>query len=96
MLSLKRTFYSLQLVIWFVSSVVGDAIAASFLGLVLAPWYPIAMNEASRMLPQWLLAGSMGWIAGFGQAGSALFPFITGAVAQRTSIRSFPPLLVIM
>ncbi|KAF9457967.1 major facilitator superfamily domain-containing protein, partial [Collybia nuda] len=82
----------LELTIWFVPSIVGGAIAASFLGLFLAPWYPIAMNEAARILPQWLLAGSMGWIAGFGQAGSALFPFMTGAISQRTSIRSFPPM----
>lgn len=54
------------------------------------------MNEAARILPQWLLAGSMGWIAGFGQAGSAFFPFITGAISQRTTIRSFPPMLVII
>ncbi|KAF9457978.1 major facilitator superfamily domain-containing protein [Collybia nuda] len=84
----------LELIIWFLPSAIGGGIAASFLGFVLASWYPVAMNEASRILPQWLLAGSMGWIAGFGQAGSALFPFITGVVAQRTSIRSFPPLII--
>ncbi|KAF9457972.1 major facilitator superfamily domain-containing protein [Collybia nuda] len=86
----------LEFIIWFVPSLIGGAIAAAFLGLVLAPWYPVAMNEAARILPQWLLAGSMGWIAGFGQAGSALFPFITGAISQRTSIRSFPPITVAM
>ncbi|KAJ6489886.1 major facilitator superfamily domain-containing protein [Mycena sanguinolenta] len=84
----------LELAIWFVPSVVGNAVAAAFLGFVLGPWYPIAMNFAARIIPRWLLAPSMGWIAGFGQAGSALFPFITGTIAQRTTIRSFPPLCV--
>jgi hypothetical protein len=34
----------------------------------------------------------MGWIAGFGQGGSAIFPFIAGSIAQATSIESFPPM----
>ena len=33
-----------------------------------------------------ILAGSIGWIAGFGQAGSAVFPFITGAMAQKVRV----------
>jgi hypothetical protein len=37
--------------------------------------YPILMNHAARILPRWILTGSIGWIAGFGQAGSALLPF---------------------
>ena len=36
--------------------------------------------------------GSIGWIAGFGQAGSALLPFMTGAIASKTGISSLQPL----
>ncbi|PFH51728.1 hypothetical protein AMATHDRAFT_94333, partial [Amanita thiersii Skay4041] len=48
------------------------------------------------VLPLWLLTGSIGWIAGFGQAASALVSFITGAIAQRWGIRSMQPVIVIM
>ena len=52
------------------------------------------MNQAARILPAWLLTPSIGWIAGFGQAGSAVLPFITGALAQSTGIGSLQPLWV--
>ena len=66
----------------------------SFVGVLLGPIYPIVMNHASRVLPPGLLTGSIGWIAGFGQAGSALLPFLTGALASRVGIKSLQPLYV--
>ncbi|QRV90753.1 major facilitator superfamily transporter [Ceratobasidium sp. AG-Ba] len=50
---------------------------------ILGPFYPIAMNITGRTVPKWILTGSIGWIASFGQAGSAVFPFFTGALAQK-------------
>ncbi|KAJ7601086.1 major facilitator superfamily domain-containing protein [Mycena floridula] len=83
-----------ELMIWFASSVIADAVAAALLGFFLGPWYPLGMNQTARVIPQWLLPGSMGWIAGFGQAGSALLPFIVGTVSQKVGIESFPPLVI--
>jgi len=54
------------------------------------------MNESGRILPRWLLTGCIGWIAGLGQAGSAALPFMTGAIASKTGIKSLQPLLVSM
>ncbi|EIW55077.1 MFS general substrate transporter [Trametes versicolor FP-101664 SS1] len=87
---------SLELVIWLVPSLVGGAIAVSFVGVLLGPIYPIVMNHAGRVLPPWLLTGCIGWIAGFGQAGSAALPFLTGALASKVGIKSLQPLLVSM
>ncbi|KAF8234579.1 MFS general substrate transporter [Tricholoma matsutake] len=86
----------LELVVWFVPSLVGDAVAVSLVGMLLGPMYPLAMNHAGRVLPRWLLTGSIGWIAGFGQAGSAVLPFMTGAFSSKFGIRSLQPLLVVM
>jgi len=86
----------LELVVWFVPSLIGGAVSVSIIGLLLGPMYPITMNQAVRVLPAWLLTGSIGWIAGFGQAGSALLPFMTGAIASKTGIGSLQPLLVAM
>ena len=84
----------LELIVWFVPSLIGGGVAVSLVGLLLGPFYPIAMNQAARILPAWLLTPSIGWIAGFGQAGSAVLPFITGALAQSTGIGSLQPLWV--
>ncbi len=67
---------SLELLIWFTPSLVGDAISG-------------------KVLPPWILTGAIGWLAGFGQAGSALLPFMTGAVAEKWGIRSLQPLWVL-
>lgn len=82
----------LELVVWLVPSLIGGAVAVSLVGVLLGPIYPIAMNHAGRVLPQWLLTGSIGWIAGLGQAGSAVFPFMTGALASKVGIKSLQPL----
>ncbi|KAL0960048.1 hypothetical protein HGRIS_011696 [Hohenbuehelia grisea] len=86
----------LELVVWFVPSLLGGAVAVSLVGVLLGPFYPIAMNHAGRVLPRWLLTGAIGWIAGFGQAGSAVLPFMTGALASKAGIKSLQPLLVAM
>ncbi|EIW78485.1 MFS general substrate transporter [Coniophora puteana RWD-64-598 SS2] len=86
----------LELVVWLVHSLVGDAIAVSFVGFFLGPMYPIAMNVCGRIIPPSLLTGSIGWIAGLGQAGSALFPFITGAISNKAGIESLQPIVVAM
>ncbi|KAI0032855.1 MFS general substrate transporter [Vararia minispora EC-137] len=86
----------LELVVWLVPSLVGGAVAVSIVGLLLGPVYPIIMNESSRILPRWLLTGCIGWIAGLGQAGSAVLPFMTGAIASGAGIQSLQPLLVSM
>lgn len=85
-----------ELVIWLVPSLVGNAVAVSIIGILLGPMYPLCMNHAGRVLPRRILTGSIGWMAGFGQAGSAVIPFMTGALANRFGIKSLQPLLVAM
>ncbi|EIN08470.1 MFS general substrate transporter [Punctularia strigosozonata HHB-11173 SS5] len=87
---------ALELVVWLVPSLIGGAVAVSLVGVLLGPFYPIVMNHSGRILPRWLLTGCIGWIAGFGQAGSAILPFITGAISQKAGIKSLQPLLVSM
>lgn len=89
---LRIALVRLEFVVWFVPSVVGDAVAVSLVGIALGPMYPITMNRAGHVIPQWMLTGSVGWIAGFGQAGSAVLPFMTGALSSRFGIKSLQPL----
>ena len=50
------------------------------------------MNHTAKILPRCLLTGSIGYIAGVGQAGSAVLPFLTGLLASRFGITSLQPL----
>ncbi|KAG8895850.1 hypothetical protein FRC00_006805 [Tulasnella sp. 408] len=87
--------FRLQFTVWFVPSLIQNAIAVSFVGLFLGSVYPVSINVAAGLLPAWLLAGAIGFIAAFGQAGSALFPFMTGGfsetfpVAQLSALTEF-------
>ncbi|KIJ53030.1 hypothetical protein M422DRAFT_25917 [Sphaerobolus stellatus SS14] len=84
----------LEITIWLVPSLIGNAVSVSFIGFLLGPLYPAIMNQAGNVIPRWLLTGSIGWIAGFGQAGSALLPFMTGALANKFGINSLQPLII--
>ncbi|CUA69842.1 Glucose/mannose transporter GlcP [Rhizoctonia solani] len=95
----------LELVVWLVPNLLGNAIAVSF-GMspsstreqiilpVNRPMYPIAMNVTGAIVPKRILTESIGWIASFGQAGSAVFPFMTGALAEKHSAKVLQPLAV--
>ncbi|KIJ23443.1 hypothetical protein M422DRAFT_39610 [Sphaerobolus stellatus SS14] len=84
----------LEITIWLVPSLIENAVSVSFIGFLLGPLYPAIMNQARNVIPRWLLTGSIGWISGFGQAGSALLPFITGALANKFGINSLQPLII--
>ncbi|KZT62087.1 MFS general substrate transporter [Calocera cornea HHB12733] len=60
------------------------------------PFYPLMIGVSRQILPRGLLSGAIGWIGSFGQAGSAVFPFITGALAQKYGIKILQPMLVAM
>ncbi|KAJ7252372.1 MFS general substrate transporter [Mycena haematopus] len=87
---------ALELVIWLVPSLIGGAISVAIVGLALGPIYPIAMNHAGRVFPPWLLAGAIGWIAGVATIGAAVIPFVTGAIASKTGLKSLEPVVVTM
>lgn len=82
----------LEVTVWAVPSLIENAVAVSFIGLLMGPMYPILVNHAQNVLPRWLLTGSIGWIAGIGQAGSAILPLITGVLASKFGIGSLQPL----
>lgn len=47
----------LELVVWFVPSLIGGAVSVAIIGVLLGPMYSITMNHAGRVLPAWLLTG---------------------------------------
>ncbi|KAK8846779.1 hypothetical protein IAR55_005867 [Kwoniella newhampshirensis] len=84
----------LSIVIWVNHSIVGNAICFSFIGVFLGPLYPIVMNVVAEIIPGELQGGSIGWIASLGQAGSAMMPFITGAISERYGVWVLQPITI--
>ena len=54
--------------------------------------YPLLVKQSGSILPKWLFTGCVGWIAGVGQTGSAILPFVTGLLASKFGITSLQPL----
>ncbi|KAK6903976.1 hypothetical protein I203_107487 [Kwoniella mangroviensis CBS 8507] len=81
----------LTIIIWFIHSIVGNAICFSLVGVFLGPMYPIVMNVVVEILPGELQGGTIGWIASLGQAGSAIMPFMVGAISERYGVWILQP-----
>ncbi|KAI7862229.1 major facilitator superfamily domain-containing protein [Spinellus fusiger] len=79
-----------------IKNVVFDSIVFILLGFLLGPMFPTTIGLASKMLPRWMHASSIGFIASFGAGGSALFPFIIGQMSGKYGITSMPLVCLIM
>ncbi|KAM5542669.1 hypothetical protein V8D89_003630 [Ganoderma adspersum] len=86
----------LEVTVWVVPSLIENAIAVSFIGLLLGPMFPILMKQSTGILPRWLLTGCLGYVGSIGMAGSAVLPFFTGLLASRFGITSLQPFVVSM
>ncbi|KAI9490458.1 major facilitator superfamily domain-containing protein [Zychaea mexicana] len=83
-------------VIWVVADIVVDSIAIISAGFLLGPMFPSTISLASKVLPKSMHATSIGFMAGTGAGGAALFPFITGQIAGRFGILSMPAVCLAM
>ncbi|KAG6846142.1 hypothetical protein H0H93_015760, partial [Arthromyces matolae] len=86
----------LEITVWFVPSIIENAVAVALIGLVLGPMFPVMVSHASKVLPRWLMTVSIGWITGIGMVGSAVLPFLTGLLSSRFGIKSLQPLMISM
>jgi hypothetical protein len=46
-------FSSLEITIWFIPSLIENAVAVALVGLLLGPMYPICMNITGTLVPTW-------------------------------------------
>lgn len=83
-----------QLLIWFVPSIIGDAVAVAVLGLLLGPVYPCATAVFSRLLPRNLQLTSLGFISSAGSSGGAIWPLATGLLAQKRGTWVLHPICI--
>lgn len=66
----------------------------SLLGFLIGPFFPTGISVATKLLPRELHVAAIGFMASFGQAGSAAFPFLTGAIAAKAGVKVLQPILV--
>ncbi|KAL7271777.1 hypothetical protein RUND412_005440 [Rhizina undulata] len=85
---------AVQLVFWFVPDIVTDAVMISLLGVFLGPSFPTGISIMTKLLPRELHTAAIGFSSTVGMAGSAAFPFMTGAVAAKAGVGVLQPILV--
>ncbi|KAK9369467.1 major facilitator superfamily domain-containing protein [Lipomyces kononenkoae] len=73
---------SFELATWLVPNIIGDAVAVSIVGIFVGPMYPSAITAISHLLPRRTQNFSLTIVTAFGSTGGALWPFITGLLAQ--------------
>lgn len=83
-----------QLLVWLVPNIIGDAIAVAIIGLLQGPVYPVANGVFSKLLPRELQITSLGFASSMGSSGAAVFPFLTGALAQRLGTVVLNPICI--
>lgn len=83
-----------QCVYWLSPTIVGSAIGAALVGVCYGPLFPTAVLTLSRILPSRLHVASVGFASSFGGAGSAVFPFITGAIAESRGTWVLQPIVI--
>ncbi|KAI1108105.1 MFS general substrate transporter [Nemania sp. NC0429] len=85
---------ALQLVFWLQPSIVGSAIALSFMGFFSGPFFATGMSVASKLFPRESQPAALGFIFVLAQAGGALFPSITGLIATSAGVSVLQPIVL--
>lgn len=83
-----------QLLVWLIPNVIGNAVAVSFVGLLLGPVYPCATVIFSRAIGRKEQVSSLSVISAFGSSGGAVAPFTTGILAQAVGTFVLHPICI--
>lgn len=62
-------YSSSQLIVWFVRSLIADAVLVSLIGILMGTLYPVCIVVAVRVLPKRLHSSSIGFISACGSPG---------------------------
>ncbi|KAK9458483.1 major facilitator superfamily domain-containing protein [Lipomyces oligophaga] len=81
-----------QLLYWLDNTIVGSAVGVALVGFFIGPMFPTAILAISRILPIHLHVAGVGFASAIGGAGSAVFPFITGAIAGNRGVWVLQPI----
>ncbi|KAF9877212.1 Bypass of stop codon protein-like protein [Colletotrichum karsti] len=88
--------FALQLLVWLVPNVIGNAVAVSVVGLMLGPVYPCAAAVFMRNMTRREALRGMVTISAFGSLGGAVAPFFTGLLAQLSGTFVLHPIVMFL
>ncbi|KAJ6604437.1 MFS general substrate transporter [Mycena vulgaris] len=77
----------MQLFIWFIDSNIENAVSTALIGVFYGPLFPACLELANDLLPIEVNMISMAIVSASGSVGSAIFPFVTGVVTTKYSMR---------
>lgn len=84
----------LELLFWLVPEFIVSAVAVAFLGFFLGPMFPGAVMVTAKLLPKRIHVSAIGFAMSMGGTGSAVFPFIIGAVASKKGVTVLQPIIL--
>ncbi|KAI5194797.1 hypothetical protein AUEXF2481DRAFT_24824 [Aureobasidium subglaciale EXF-2481] len=84
----------LELLFWLVPQFYVSAVAVALQGFFLGPLFPAAVVATTKLLPKHLHVSGIGFAAAFGGSGAAIFPFVTGVIAQSKGVQVLQPIIL--
>lgn len=84
----------LELLFWLVPQFYVSAVAVTLQGFFLGPMFPAAVVATTKLLPRHLHVSGIGFAAAFGGSGGAIFPFVTGVIAQAKGVKVLQPIVL--
>ncbi len=84
------------LIFWLVPLYPVSAFGLCLLGFSFGPIYPITISFLSNSVSHRVLPGAVGFLASLGSIGGAMFPWLTGILAQRVGLWSLMPLVILL
>lgn len=84
----------MELIFWLVPKFIVSAIAVAFLGFFFGPLFPAGVVMATKLLPPHLHVSAIGFATALGGTGAAIFPFLTGAIAQAKGVKVLQPIVL--
>lgn len=86
----------LQLLVWLLPNVIGEAVAVAILGLLLGPIYPCSVVVFARLLSPESQMSGLSIISAMGSSGGAVAPFVTGLLSQRLGTVVLHPICLVL
>ncbi|KAG9075068.1 hypothetical protein FS749_013306, partial [Ceratobasidium sp. UAMH 11750] len=84
----------MTVLVWKVPSFVGNAFCTAIVGFVLGPIFPTSLSLATKLLPTEIHMTALATMSSFASIGSALYPFVTGALANAKGVAVLQPVML--
>ncbi|CAE7232259.1 unnamed protein product [Rhizoctonia solani] len=84
----------MTVLVWKVPSFVGNAFCTAIVGFVLGPIFPTSLSLATKLLPTEIHMTALATMSSFGSIGSALYPFVTGVLANSKGVAVLQPMML--